>query len=226
MQSSETIGKIGDALAKAQSVIAPAPKDKANPFFKSHYADLASITDACRKALTDNGIAVVQGFTAVSDGFIQLDTRLIHISGEWIEGNLVMPAGGTAQSYGSAITYGRRYALAAMVGVVADEDDDGNAASQKPTNTQQPKPATKPAPKPPALDINATRSRLFAVLGEVAPNWGKATKDLDPIDAGNRNAWASSVLERDISSLAGLSAEDYAKLAHDADTRLREPFND
>jgi hypothetical protein len=130
MQKSETIKELAGALSLAQSEMLGATKASVNPFFKSHYADLAAVWDACRKALTKNGLAVVQT-TSEGQGGIPVETILIHSSGEWISGVLlVRPVKDDPQAMGSAITYARRYALAAMVGV-APEDDDGNAASSQ-----------------------------------------------------------------------------------------------
>lgn len=124
----EAIGKLAAALAKAQGEIRGAKKDAENPFFKSNYADLASVWEACRDALSKNELAVVQT-TELHEGSILLRTTLLHSSGESISGVLPVLVGekATSQQLGSAITYNRRYALAAMVGV-APEDDDGNAA--------------------------------------------------------------------------------------------------
>lgn len=128
---SRTFAAMAQAMAKAQSAIGGAVKDKTNPHFKSAYADLASVVDACRAALTANEIAVFQAPTA--DGpRVTVTTLLAHKSGDWIESALTMTAQQhTPQGIGSCITYARRYALASMVGV-APEDDDGNAASQTP----------------------------------------------------------------------------------------------
>ena len=107
-----------------------ATKDKSNPAFKSKYADLSSVWDACRQALTENGVK--RGSGRWGDGTqATIVTRLMHTSGQWIEGTLIVrPAKPTRRGIGSAITYARRYALAAMVGV-CPEDDDGNAASDR-----------------------------------------------------------------------------------------------
>lgn len=150
--TSPEIDKIAAALAKAQAKVRGAAKDSENPFFHSRYADLASIWDACRDALTANEIAVVQSpsttfsgepeiYTAKSRSgedrsgvrvatTVNVLTRLVHPSGQWLEGTVsaMLPAG-DPQAVGSAITYLRRYALAAMVGV-APEDDDGEATTR------------------------------------------------------------------------------------------------
>ena len=144
MTHSEQIKDIATALAKAQAEIEGAKKDSNNPHFKSSYADLASVWDACRKALTGNGLSVVQG--PVSDeGRVGVTTMLMHSSGQWLESTFFMrPTKDDPQGAGSALTYARRYALAAMVGV-APEDDDGNAASEKPSG--KPVAVAQQAPK-------------------------------------------------------------------------------
>lgn len=125
-----SIGKIALALSKAQGIIRGATKNSENPFFKNSYADLASVWDACRDALSKHELAVTQ-VPDLHDGTIVLRTILMHSSGESISGVYPIMVGekATAQQIGSAITYARRYALAAMIGI-APEDDDGNAASQ------------------------------------------------------------------------------------------------
>lgn len=137
MNQTESIVELSAALAKAQGQIETAAKDSENPHFRSKYADLASVWAACRKALTDNGLSIIQ---APSGGpeLVTVTTRLMHISGQWIEDALtIRPTKQDAQGIGSAITYARRYSLMAMVGV-APEDDDGNEACQAVTNRPMP----------------------------------------------------------------------------------------
>lgn len=130
MESSSTIGQLAEALSKAQAKITGALKDSANPFFKSKYADLASVWDACREQLSANGLAVIQTTDVDPEGVLVI-TTLAHSSGEWIRGRLRMvPTKSDPQGVGSCLTYARRYALAAIVGV-AQVDDDANAASNK-----------------------------------------------------------------------------------------------
>lgn len=134
---SEQIHEIAAALAKAQGKIEGASKDKQNPHLKNRYADLASAWDACRAALSENGISVVQAPGDGDAGAISVTTLLMHQSGQWLEGRLSMrPAKGDPQSIGSVITYARRYSLMAMVGI-APEDDDGNAAAGRSHDQQQ-----------------------------------------------------------------------------------------
>lgn len=128
MMQSEQIDQLVTALAKAQGDILPAAKDSQNPFFKNKYAGLPSIWAACREPLTRNGLAVIQT-TEEKDGKLQLVTILAHSSGQWIKSHMpVISAKPDAQSMGSAMTYAKRYSLSAIVGVVADDDDDGERA--------------------------------------------------------------------------------------------------
>lgn len=125
---SSEIGTLIGALAKAQSRITSAIKDKKNPFFKSNYADLASIWDCCREPLSSNGLAIIQTVEGKRDE-MYLITLLGHASGQWIKSKLPMLlVKHDPQGQGSAITYARRYALQAIVGVCADDDDDGEKA--------------------------------------------------------------------------------------------------
>jgi len=127
-QMTDSITELAKALSLAQAAMGPAIKDKQNPFFKSSYADLASVWEACREPLTKNGLSVTQ--LVNSEGAtIKLTTMLIHASGEYISSELCMKAEKeTPQGLGSAITYARRYALAAIVGISSD-DDDAEAAN-------------------------------------------------------------------------------------------------
>lgn len=128
---SESIAKLAEAIAKAQQQLKPVKKECDNPFFKSKYADLASVWEAL-KPYHEHGIAITQ-IPLISDkpGHVAIRTQLAHVSGEWMYGDLELPlAKHDPQGVGSAITYARRYALGCMTGVVTEEDDDGNAASQ------------------------------------------------------------------------------------------------
>jgi hypothetical protein len=133
------------ALVAAQGGIKNITKEKKNTHFKNNYADIADGLDVIRPALSANGLAVTQSTDFDQDrGLFTLHTRIYHISGEWIGSTYPLPTNGKAQDMGSAITYARRYALFALVGVAAtDEDNDGNDAAQstlkshKPANTKE-----------------------------------------------------------------------------------------
>src|SRR5690606_33420941 len=145
MQSAE-LDKLAAALSKAQAVLMNASKSSDNPFFKSKYADLAECWDTIRKPLTDNGLSITQTMDVTESGVTCLVTTLLHSSGQWITGRLPLDAKkqGDPQATGSAITYARRYALAAVIGL-AQADDDGNSASGH-AGTKQPAETSKRRP--------------------------------------------------------------------------------
>ena len=137
---SDSIIKLAEALAGAQAEIENAAKKSNNPHFKSKYADLAEVINTARPVLSKHGLSVTQ-WPSFADGLVSVETLLAHKSGEWIANTASAPADKlTAQGVGSAITYLRRYSLAALA-CIAQEDDDGNAASQR-----EAKPAAMPAP--------------------------------------------------------------------------------
>jgi len=130
-RTSAEIVEIAAALVAAQGEFGAAIKDSANPAYRSKYADLSSCIEATQKALNKNGIAVLQA-PQLDGQMVTITTRLQHKSGQWYESDLTLPAVQRdrfdAQSVGSAITYGRRYSLQAILNL-ATADDDGNAAS-------------------------------------------------------------------------------------------------
>ena len=136
----DTFSKVASALVKAQKEFGPALKSSSNPHFKSRYADLAACVEAVVESLNNNGIALTQRVSPSENGVI-VETVFIHESGEIINcGQLHVPASKhDAQGYGSALTYARRYSLMAACGI-APEDDDGNAASKRPTAPAIPTP--------------------------------------------------------------------------------------
>lgn len=152
MKMSEQINELAAALAKAQGQIKAALEDhtakvaseKAN--YSYGYATLASVWDACRKPLADNGLSVSQS-PETENMEVTVTTLLMHASGQWIESVLTFRAEAAApQKIGSAITYARRYALSAMVGVAPSDDDDGAAASGVPTTFEPRGKQTKTPP--------------------------------------------------------------------------------
>lgn len=130
MEKSTSIKAIAGAIKAFQSKMGKLPKDTTNPFFKSKYCALPTILDAIQLPLAESGLSFVQ----FPDGDNQLTTILMHSeSGEYLQATYSMhPTKTDPQGIGSAITYARRYALGAILGLNIDEDDDGNAAS-KPT---------------------------------------------------------------------------------------------
>ena len=141
----DNLNELASALAKAQGQIDPAPKDANNPFFKTKYASLPAVREAMRDAFAANGLSVVQ-MPEVVEGRLRLRTVLLHSSGQSLDcGSLVADVDlANPQKIGSAITYFRRYALAAISQTVADDDDDANAASQPGKQKQKSKPTEPP----------------------------------------------------------------------------------
>lgn len=177
--TSADIGELAKALAAAQGEMTAAGKDATNTHFKSRYATLASVWDAIRGPLSRNGLSVSQVLETPENGpGVVVRTLLLHTSGQWIGSRYVMPIPDrlTPQAMGSAITYARRYALAAIVGIAPSDDDDGNAASAAPvaTQTQQPpatepaKPKAEPKPEPPARPASQMAPELSELLKEFA----------------------------------------------------------
>lgn len=131
---SDKIDELAAALAKAQGQMRGALKDTENPFFKSQYADLASVWDACRGPLSENGLAVIQ-IPERTASAVKVSTMLAHTSGQWISCSIAAtPKDAGPQALGSVITYLRRYGLAAMVGV-AQVDDDGETGEGRADKT-------------------------------------------------------------------------------------------
>lgn len=142
---SEKTDLISKALIGAWDKMKTAKKQNDNPFFKSKYADFGSVVDACKSALLENDLVVTQP-TTIINGQTALVTTLLHSSGQWVRGLYpVNPIKNDPQAIGSAITYARRYALASIVGLVAEEDDDGEMAMGR--GQVQPIVKAKPAPK-------------------------------------------------------------------------------
>jgi hypothetical protein len=209
MDKSDTISELAKALVKAQAAIQPAIKDKTNPAFRSRYADLTAVWDACRGALTSNGLSIVQMPIDAEAGRVALTTMLLHISGEYISSTVSTAlVKNDPQGVGSALTYLRRYALSAMVGVVADEDDDGNAASRPQANgaaaysPPAPKPST-PAPAPAQSagrrDLMDRAMTLYGVMKEQGLKYkGKMFKDMDIPELGQ----AIATMEKQLSDSA------------------------
>jgi len=159
------------ALVKCQTQIKVALKDSKNPHFKSNYADLTSVMLACKDALAANDLAVLQLSRIHESGTPVLVTRIIHVSGEHIEGEfpLVCKDPNDPQKLGSAVTYARRYALAAALGITAD-DDDGQAASSYVA------PAAKPAPA--ANKTEEYQKLLEDFFKKPVKQWGETDKVL------------------------------------------------
>ena len=138
MQKSESIENLAAALSEFQGEVKNPPKTGLIPDFNSHYVTLDAMVDAAKPYLQKHGLSYIQSCGGNGE-LIEVTTMLMHKSGQWIESDpLVLKADkATAQGAGSAITYARRYALASMLGLASDEDDDGNGAEPKSRKSNQ-----------------------------------------------------------------------------------------
>jgi hypothetical protein len=188
--TSDKTGEIAKALAAAQTQLGPVLRDKTvrvsgdKGTYTFDYADLASVVEVCRTALSQQSIAIVQG-VETEQGGVKVETRLIHSSGEWLSSAITMRgAADKPQAVGSLITYARRYALSAMVGVASEEDDDANVAegnsrqiSTRPLSPQaQARSAAVKAGKDPVARLEAVKARalkLYANIPDAKSQLGK-----------------------------------------------------
>jgi len=137
MKSSESIASIAPALIKAQGEMQSVTKQGKNPAFRSRYMTLDSILDAVRPILAKNNLMLTQvapgGLCHMSGvHLIEVESRIIHASGEWIAHHVAVPVTKhDAHGMGSALTYGRRYGLVGLLAISADDDDDGNTAADQ-----------------------------------------------------------------------------------------------
>ena len=166
MRMSESIKEITVALIAAQSELPKLSKDKINPFFKSRYVSLDTVMPEALKILNKNGMALTQTVGTAEDGGSTLSTTILHSSGEWISDTqpllLVKP---DPQGQGSAITYARRYGLMAMLGLVADDDDDGAAASPRDSAPVQ-RTESRQQPQEPRSNESGDGARLMILRFE------------------------------------------------------------
>lgn len=159
MEKSEHIENLAKALSRVQSQLRGAKQDSTNPFFKSQYADLSSVWSACRDLLAENELAVIQTTDVGENHQLIVETTLAHSSGEWISGQIPMLLSKQdPQGIGSAITYGRRYGLSAIVGI-CPEDDDAEGAMGR----EKPKVTPKASPKE---DKGEILKQVFAIVKE------------------------------------------------------------
>lgn len=197
---SPSIALLATALSAAQGEMTHAGKGKENPHFRSKYADLSSVIDALKPALVKHGLAYVQT-TRESDGHVTLVTTLAHKSGEWIRGFYpVRPVKSDPQGLGSAMSYARRYALAAITGVAAvDEDDDGNAASGNASPTQAPRSSAPPAQETRLQQYNAAKDEYripVPSLPDGSPDYDAFVADLETELQGAKNMNDASMLKK------------------------------
>ena len=159
MERSEHINELATALAKFQGQLEQPKmnstvkvKTRTGGEYSFKYADLSECKAAARKALSENGLSVTQ---LVEDDY-SVNTMLLHSSGQWISSRLRMPVNtnvADAQTIGAAITYAKRYAFCAILGIVADDDNDANEACGNLFTKQQVQPQQKRQPQQPQKPV-------------------------------------------------------------------------
>jgi hypothetical protein len=211
MKTSESIVSIAPDLVKAQAGINGVAKDGNNPIFRSKYITLDSILLAVRPVLSANNLFLTQGITNVSkseDGIVnavEVESKLIHSSGEWVASSVVVPVTNNvdrngkamavdAHRVGGSLTYGRRYSLSALLSI-GEDDDDGNTASGYQNQHQAPQ---QQAPKTPAPPKVAEPTPLERFNSQVDRLYGKDTSKDDR--KGIHNAIAGSGKEVKVTS--------------------------
>lgn len=203
MQTSAELHEIASALAKAQGAMIAAKKETINPFFKSTYADLASVVEAIKRPFADNGLSYVQGTDCDESDAVVVVTRIMHTSGQWIESRLRMkPIKNDPQGIGSTITYARRYALQSMAGVPSEDDDGNAAANQYAQKNIKGTPVAKPDHKVDVAKLSDWAERK-ALLEKI-----NAIRDAKKYTDTKMLSFASMVLNRPLMSFNDVSDED------------------
>ena len=174
MNSSTDIGELAKALVKAQADIKNAEKSTVNSGLHNKYANLGDVRDACHDPFTQNGLVIVQCPMPSDDDCVHLETLLIHESGQWLASETAVPvakgnpAVNAAQCVGSALTYARRYGMAAMAGIT-QEDDDGNSAGVAGQPRERASVPSRPAPA--QSRQNAPQAASGQQSGDTPPPW-------------------------------------------------------
>jgi len=233
---SPSIAQLAAALSGAQGEIGEIfktktaqVKTKTGGEYRYAYADLSSVLSVVRPTLGKHGLAFSQGFERAERG-LTLTTTLLHSSGEWLSSTLSMPVGdSTPQAYGSTMTYARRYALTALVGVAA-EDDDGQAGKGeteteiKPSSARVPStpraatptPLSTPSPSPQRSNSPKTEAKGALLAAQLEK--GRASTlhaelgKLGYSSSGEHYRIAAEILKRPITSLTQLNAEEALKV--------------
>lgn len=178
---SEQTGALAKALADAQAAIKPPKKGRTAKIksdkgaYEYHYADLADVIESYREPLSKHALALTQT-TRIQDGHLVLVTTLLHGSGEWVASEYPITSYARPQEQGSAITYARRYAVTALLGIAAEDDDDGQAAQDA---TPQRTTAKTPVPTPGAPKL--TNNEVESIHTAAKRAGLKSTGELGPV---------------------------------------------
>jgi hypothetical protein len=191
MKMSEDITEFAAAFAKAQGMIENAKRDRENTFFKNKFADLASIREAIREPMAANDLSMLQ-FPRTRDNGVEIETMLLHKSGQYMSETTFWPASKVdVHGLASALTYGRRQSAMAILGVAPDDDDDGNAAVEKPSVVRNGEPIAVPG-KP----LVSNGDPKLAAAEAVAKEGSNALRDYwTSLSAEDRKLFPSHVLK-------------------------------
>jgi len=192
----QPLDQLAIALVKAQGEFTAIPKDSTNPFFKSKYAGLPQVIETASPILAKHGLAVSQhiGYELDND---TLETWLLHTSGQYLVSRMrLLLTKQDSQGQGSAITYARRYSYMAILGLVADDDDDGNAASKQPSAPQERPQASpnKPISQKQGTMLKGLLEKQGLDLGaETQTKWKKSPRELTSAEA---SSWINELMEK------------------------------
>lgn len=217
IRTSDSITHIAAALVAAQAELTNAPKETKGQVGSAtrFYTDLPTLTDHVRGPLAKHELAYVQFPCNTMQGHVGLCTRLLHSSGEWLEEEYSMPAGSGAQGAGSALTYARRYALMAVLGIAAD-DDDGAAAT-----TSQPK-ASKRSTGTTAPDQPRSNGHDKAITASQLTKLGASFTDNRIKDRDARLAYVEGIVGHPVTSSKDLTANEAGRVIDALEQRYRD----
>jgi hypothetical protein len=236
---SDSIAKIAPALVAAQAAFPSIVKDGKNPAFRSKYATLDGIMAAVRPALAANGLAVVQGaIHPETDGpklvGLAVESVLVHTSGEWMATMVPVPVTKSdAHGLGSALSYGRRYGISALLALTTDEDDDGNAAT-RPPQRQEPRQERPAAPPPPPAGQRlhervpeTPAAPMSLAKAEAMTMKGQRLGDMDEERLDKLAAWASEKGNAAVHAACQtiLAAREAAMMADDMADEMDQVLN-
>lgn len=241
MTRSESIAKIAPALVAAQAAFPSIVKDGKNPAFRSKYATLDGIMAAVRPALAANGLAVVQGaIHPETDGpklvGLSVESVLVHTSGEWMATMVPVPVTKSdAHGLGSALSYGRRYGISALLALTTDEDDDGNAATRPPQQPRHESRQERPAAPPPSPAGQRLHERvpetpaapMSLAKAEAVTMKGQRLGDMDEERLEKLAAWASEKGNAAVHAACQtiLAAREAAMMADDMADEMDQVLN-
>lgn len=214
---SEDIKELVAALCKAQGVMKPAVFNKTNPHFKNKYADFTSCMECCREPLASNGLSVMQYCETVNEK-LMLVTMLAHVSGQWMKSFFpLIPMKMDSQGIGSAMSYAKRYSLSALVGIVSEDDDDGEAAHGR--HMQNGNSQAK-APVAAVANVSyATPVLKVKITASQASNLRSVEQKLDDECKGKIYSWLASQYR--INNLDDVSIDMYQKVLATLENALK-----